>query len=162
MVSFRSSGVSQKVRKRPPSPLFLLLAAQRSILSGFMSSHPVFHDFTDAAVAASFRKFPRTRIRASAAPEVVHQHTVVTNGSGGVEDDRIFVVESGRPLLEFNKEDQLERVRFYATALNQLLAVEDLDYDQAGNVVDPETIWTLTDLRDAVSLGYLGMEVVKQ
>lgn len=73
-----------------------------------------------------------------------------------------MVVESGRPFLEFNKEDQLERVRFYATALNQLLAVEDLDYDQAGNVVDPETIWTLTDLRDAVSVGYLGMEAVKQ
>ena len=62
---------------------------------------------------------------------------------------------NGKPLLEFNGDDKLERERLYAASLDQLLAVEDFDFDGSGNPEPSETIWTLTDYQGSVNSLYV-------
>jgi YD repeat-containing protein len=82
-------------------------------------------------------------------------HTLFKNGSDQVEDDRTYLYENGKPLLEFNGDDKLERERLYAASLDQLLAVEDFDFDGSGNPEPSETIWTLTDYQGSVNSLYV-------
>ena len=62
---------------------------------------------------------------------------------------------NGKPLLEFNGDDKLERERLYAASLDQLLAVEDFDFDGSGTPEPSETIWTLTDYQGSVNSLYV-------
>lgn len=76
----------------------------------------------------------------------------IKTGAPNVEpnDARYYVPEQGRVLLEYDEQQRLDRQRFYATNVDQLLAVEDLDWDAAGNVVSDEVIWLLTDHQGTV------------
>ena len=74
----------------------------------------------------------------------------VTTTAGGGTENRSYVFENGHPLLEFSNE-KLERERLYASAIDQILAVEDLDFDNSGNPMNGETIWTLSDYQGTIT-----------
>jgi len=74
----------------------------------------------------------------------------VTTTAGGGTENRSYVFENGHPLLEFSNE-KLERERLYANAIDQILAVEDLDFDDSGNPMNGETIWTLSDYQGTIT-----------
>jgi RHS repeat-associated protein len=72
--------------------------------------------------------------------------------NGDKVEDRSFVFENGRVLLEYDKRDRLERERFYAMGSGELLAINDLDYEGTSQTVsNSERIWTLLDYQGSVA-----------
>jgi RHS repeat-associated protein len=58
----------------------------------------------------------------------------------------VFIHEHGQVLLEYDNDDHLIRHNLYGTAVDQLLATDVLEYDEANDIDVPEhLIWALTD-----------------
>ena len=77
--------------------------------------------------------------------------SVAYNESNVKVEDRSFVYEDGKVLFEYDMNSRLERERFYAPGLNELLSVNDIDFAYNSTTPNnPENIWVLHDHQGSV------------
>lgn len=66
------------------------------------------------------------------------------------ERTEYYVNEAGKLLLQFDEAQQLERHNLWAANVDRLLAVEDMQYDNAHALTGTQVIWPVTDYQGTV------------